>query len=181
MKTQPRCLPLPAFLLILSAPVDAGVFQKTSLERMVEQCDAIVIGQVFSKRSYWDERRRFIVTDNTILVSETLKGTPRLSLVVKSLGGEVGNLGMINTASETFTPGEKIVLFVVEGEEGKWLTLNMAQGKFRLIKDEQRQETYVQGALPGGTFSETRKQDVDGWKLESFINTVRALAAGSRK
>lgn len=169
-------------LLMLSGwiQLQGGLFRRVSLQEIVEQADAIVVGQVFTQRSYWDAERRFIWTDSVIQISQAVKGTPPSILVVTSMGGEVGNEGMVNTAAEIFRPGEEVLLFLIrEGQQ--WRTLNMAQGKFDLRPDPDTGEVRIQGALPGGVLTEKSGAGVDGWRLRHFLSAVRELAARSTR
>ncbi|MBI4445811.1 MAG: hypothetical protein HY645_07860 [Acidobacteria bacterium] len=182
-----RCFRIGPMLLLLVLVLTstqwlaAGVFQKGSLKKAVDDSSAIIIGQVFSKKSYWDDAHRFIYTDSLILVSDVLKGSRQSMVTVTSLGGEVGDRGMINTASENFLPGEAVLLFLLKDARGKWVTLNMAQGKFQVVQDQVTGELRVRGSVPGGNVLEDAMQSVDGLSLQDLSNRIRGLVSGRVK
>ena len=114
-----------------------------SLTEMVEAADVIVRAEVVEQRSEWITTRdgRVIVTRLTFRVEETLKGTPRLQLLLEFLGGTVGDMTMRFSDVPTFDVGERAVLFAYTTELMVSPVVGVMQGRFpvRLSPDGERE------------------------------------------
>ena len=77
--------------------------------------DAILTGRVISIAYGRDPQVPYIYTYVTIEIDEHIKGLGRVTeLVVKQLGGRIGDLAMVVYDQATFTVGEEVLLFLVE-------------------------------------------------------------------
>ena len=78
-----------------------------------------------------------IVTYTRVRVEETLAGTPSgAELLVRTMGGQVGKIGQVVHGEAVLRPGERSVLFVRPGEDGRLAISGMAQGHYPLRADE---------------------------------------------
>jgi hypothetical protein len=102
-----------ASLLALAAlPAAASVTTALDLRELVTEAEHVVLATVVSQRSSYDARRR-IVTDVTLRVEDAMKGgrAAGATLVVRRLGGAIGDLGMRVEGEASFADGERVVLF----------------------------------------------------------------------
>jgi len=107
---------------------------QSEIKNLSEGADMIVTGKVVNQKSEWSSDKSKIYTNVTIQVDEFLKGSNNQNrIVIKNLGGEVGNVGETYSHVPTFQDDEDVLLFVkkstkdeslrvFEGDEGK-LTL----------------------------------------------------------
>jgi hypothetical protein len=137
--------------LLLYAPPLARSSQVTRLDTsgLVRESSDIVIGQVESASTHWNESRSAIVTEVTVRVSQTLKGAAADRLVLRQMGGEVDGMRYSIPGSPSFTLGEEALLFVWRDAAGRPQVDGLAQGKFDIAKDPATGERMVQRSLPG--------------------------------
>lgn len=115
---------------------EATVIVPLSVEEMSREAAAVVRGKVVSRQGAWDEEQRRIYTYTEVQVSETLhaKGSVPPTLVIRTLGGEVGNIGMKVSGTPQMTPGEEVLLFLrIDAlDASQFQVIGMAQGKYRI-------------------------------------------------
>src|SRR5256712_2286738 len=68
----------------------ATTVQRLGLEDLVKKARTIVVGKVTNSRTYWSADGRFILTDYSIEVDESLKGQASRSIAVTTIGGKIG-------------------------------------------------------------------------------------------
>ena len=100
-------------LLLLAGSAGAQVIPMTFSE-MLTAADTVVVGEAIDSRSEWvtTGASRAIVTRVTFRLSNTLKGTSRLLLLLEFLGGTVGDIRQDVSGVPTFDIGDRAVLFV---------------------------------------------------------------------
>ncbi len=134
--------------------VFATLVTKMSLTEMVKQSDLIIEGTVSKIQSQWNEEKTMIYTDIEINIKSAEKGSSQNNLlVIRLLGGRVGNIATIALGTPAFHRDEQLVLFLKELKPetltfflGKQTTskLSMAygitgwnQGYFKIMEDSQ--------------------------------------------
>jgi hypothetical protein len=80
--------------------------------------DVIVTGMVASLRSYWNSDHTLIFTDVTIRPEEFTKGRVDGDLVVRTVGGEVGDMSLVVEDMPVFSLGERVTANLVSAEDG---------------------------------------------------------------
>jgi hypothetical protein len=109
MRRLARALP---FLLLLAPSIaSATQVEAMSLRALVSEADRVVVGTFVDTDSHYDDRGR-IVTDETFRVDETLHGVHQATIVVRTLGGEVGDLGLVIAGEERHALGSRALLFL---------------------------------------------------------------------
>jgi hypothetical protein len=115
---------VPAVLLgalISPAPAHATTMIYVSIPALYQKSDVVVRGTVESHRSFWGERGQ-LFTDWTVRVDEVLHGRPQLRVVVRQLGGEIGEARAQIPGDAELRDGENVVLFLVEQSGLHYLT-----------------------------------------------------------
>lgn len=127
---------------LLGRPAMATVARSLSLPALVRGSSRIALITALASESRYEElgRRRRIVTDTRVRVEEHLaKGDGRVSeLMVRTLGGSVGDLGEIVHGQARLTFGEPCVAFMLQGPDGLHYINGMAQGHYPLSADAGR-------------------------------------------
>jgi len=122
---------------------DTSLATALSLEDMVNQSDAIVIGNCVETKSVWVDRS--LVTLATVSVSESLKGGAS-TLTVALPGGVDANrkipIAMTYPGAPQMTPGEDVFLFLTSDGDvaGSYTVAGFSQGKFSIVTDEDGQQ-----------------------------------------
>jgi hypothetical protein len=125
-----------------------------SLDDLVEKSEVIVVATAASKTSRWEAGH--IVTYTTITVEAPVAGGPKAgdALVVRTLGGTVGNIGQKTFGEAVLPVGAKLVLFlhalppsvVATSVAGARSVTGMEQGVLPVVVAEDKQAHI--GALP---------------------------------
>lgn len=120
--------------VLLSGPTSAraSVVLALDLDDLVGQSDEIVVAEVLGQAASWSGRR--IVTDVRLRVEETLHGRSSVAstIVVRRLGGNVGDVGMRVEGEPSFSVGERVLLFLRRTSAGLRV-VGMSQGAMRLL------------------------------------------------
>jgi len=176
------------FLLISSAPAFATVMVKIDLDGLVGRADGILVGNVEKVASHWSEDKRYIVTDVTVEVTQSVHGVADKHLVIRRLGGSVDGVGMRVSGSPMFSPGEQVLLFTEKRGNHRWI-VGMSQGVYRITRDASGRR-FVNRRLNGLTFAKkserrgvklmaaTRSSDNNGESLDTFIERIRETVKG---
>jgi len=124
------------FLIVLTT----GRFYATTVERLgledlVKKAQTIVIGKVTGARTYWSTDKKFILTDYTIEIDESMKGQAARSIAVTTIGGKIDDLELYVSGMPSFQKGENAVVFVEQS--GAYQTVvGLGQGKFTITNGE---------------------------------------------
>jgi uncharacterized membrane protein len=140
-------------LLSLARPGLATTVIIPSDDSMIVGARAIVRAKVLSVQSSFDDSKKRIFTYVTLRVQEVLKGqiTER-RIVLKQLGGQVGDSEYVVFGSPKFERGEKVLLYLDTWADGSLRVHQMFLGKFNIVKDpDTGQETVVRSSPDEGT------------------------------
>jgi hypothetical protein len=114
----------------------ATVIVPRTIEQMAQDSACVVRGRVLKSEAAWDEGHQKIYTTTEIEVLEQVHGPsePLKKVVVRTLGGEVGKIGMKVAGTERFTPNEEVFVFLRRDPVVKeaYQTVGMSQGKYTI-------------------------------------------------
>ena len=125
------------FLLCSAQSSFATTVITPSDDDMVIGARAILRGKVVAIESSFDAQTERIYTYITIKVQEVLKGqiTER-RVVLKELGGQVGDRTTVIYGNPQFKKGEKVLLYLDTWADGSLRTYQMFLGKFNIVRDD---------------------------------------------
>ncbi|MEW6207397.1 MAG: putative Ig domain-containing protein, partial [Acidobacteriota bacterium] len=134
------CLTHQAFATTVILPAD---------DDLIISARAIVRGKVLSVMSAYDEQQDRIYTYVVVKVQEVLKGdiTER-RIVLKELGGTVGDRSMIIFGNPQFAAGEQTLLYLDTWADGSLRTHQMFMGKFNIYDDPSTGQRMVVRSSP---------------------------------
>jgi len=134
MINKPLLLILAGIFLLFSS-ITATTFAPTTLEKFVRTSTIVVKVRVDKVESRWDDSHTKIYTHTTVTVLESIKGNnvPE-SIVLKEVGGKVGDEALVVHGAAHFNPGEEVILFLIYHRDRYWLH-SMAMGKFIIVED----------------------------------------------
>lgn len=110
----------------------------TDVKNMSEKADIIITGKVTQQTSSWNEDNSRIYTSATIQVEEYLKGNDsESSVVVRYLGGEVGEVGELYSHMPRFEDREEVLVFLTRDEQNSnYKVFNGSDGKINVVEDQ---------------------------------------------
>jgi hypothetical protein len=105
----------------------------TALGEVARRAETIALVTCVASESTWDPDGAVIVTRVTLRSDRVFKGNAQHTLVVYTLGGQVGPSGMGASHAARFIEGERAVVFVRQSAHGAYHVLvNGAAGKLGL-------------------------------------------------
>ena len=137
-----------AAALLASLPAAATTSEALDMRELVRRADETVVATAVDSRVHRDGHRR-IVTDVTLRVERALQGTARVGgrIVVRRLGGAIGDLGMRIEGEPSFEIGGRYLLFLrrLPGT-GVLRPVGMSQGVMRVRRGGTAGEVVEPGA-----------------------------------
>jgi hypothetical protein len=116
---------------------------------MVIGARAIVRGKVGVIESSFDEQSGRIYTYITVKVQEVLKGQIAVrKIVLKELGGQVGDKINLVYGNPQFKKGERVLLYLDTWADGSLRTYQMFLGKFNIVNDPITGEDFAVRSSP---------------------------------
>ena len=120
---------------ILSAvSAQATIVVARSVEQLAADAVMVVRARVNSQWSAWTPNHRRIDSFTELEVVDTWAGKAPEAIVVRTIGGRMGGVGMRISGTTRFEPGEDVVLFLSKdlAEAGGYRVLGLSQGKFKV-------------------------------------------------
>ncbi len=123
---------------IISRPALASLARAVPVDELVGRSQHVMVGEPLDAWSVWERigQRKHIVTYTRVRALELLAGAdPKEDeLLVRTLGGRVGELGELVHGEAKLTLGARGVLFVMPARGVLGVTA-MAQGHYPLLRD----------------------------------------------
>jgi len=169
-----------AVLCLLASAASATVFQPTSDRQLVDRSDAVVIATVRDAASRLDDHGH-VVTDYRFDVEQTLKGTPAGTITVSEIGGVAESRFTFISDSASYTPGERVMVFLRKRGDGTYFTTSMAMGKFSFTRTA-RGESVVTRDVSELRDDPARLVDgfaqfVKGGKIDAYHTTLTPITS----
>lgn len=123
-------------MLAIAAEAQATIVVPMTIEEMAVEAALVARGRVVNTQAAWDDAHRRIYTYTEIQILERIHAPSAVpdSIVVRTLGGEVGNIGMKVSGTPKFTMGEEVVVFLRLDpiDPQQFQVIGMSQGKFHV-------------------------------------------------
>ncbi|MFN2239179.1 MAG: PKD domain-containing protein [Thermoanaerobaculia bacterium] len=114
--------------LAFALPGGATTIVMPTDPQMIEKSPVILRGTIVSSEPV--EIRDGIWTETRVEVEEILKGDAADSVIVREVGGRIGDRETVVFGSPEFTPGESVLLFLWPSPRGDYQTMDLFLGKF---------------------------------------------------
>jgi hypothetical protein len=132
---------------LAARPAAASLVLAMDLGELTQRAERIVVGEVTSVRSAWDQKHQKILSTIEVRVAEAWKGQMpgdgRMTIVQP--GGVADGIEMRVHGLPMFVPGERAVLFLRGGQAQPMSVVGMGQGKRGLSFDPARKRWMVDG------------------------------------
>lgn len=126
---------------LMARRVAASVARALSLSELVGQSQHALIGTPVDAFAQWETigQRSRIVTYTSLRVLQPIDGRQPESdeLIVRTLGGQVDDIGQVVPGEAVLARGEPAVTFLTKVNEGLFAVTGLAQGHYRLLPDSQ--------------------------------------------
>lgn len=125
--------------LCLPKVAGATLMRGLSLEQLARSSELILLGTALEANAHWETLggRRRIVTDTRVRVDDVDKGAPASEVMVRTLGGTIGDVAALVFGEATLNLEERAVLFLAE-QGGVQRVTGMAQGHYPLHLDAKK-------------------------------------------
>jgi len=139
-----------ACLLLLISLLNAQSTRATTVamvpdDDLIVSSRVIVTGTVMSTTSAWDDTGTVVWTYVEVLTDRVLKGNvSQRRIVLKQLGGSVGESGLRVFGQAGFSPGERLLLYLNTGPDGTLHAAHNFIGKFSVKKDASDGREFVE-------------------------------------
>jgi hypothetical protein len=156
---------LATLLLLGGAPLVAtiglsprGAAAATAIELgmsdLVSGSTLVMAGTALEARSNWEgdasTHGRRIVTYTRVRVDRLLDGPARSEVWIRTLGGEVGDIGQQVAGEAVLRPSEPTLLFLRDRIDGTYAVVGMAQGQYLLETRPENGVVRVRAPREGG-------------------------------
>ncbi|HET6417636.1 MAG TPA: hypothetical protein VFG22_15165 [Polyangiales bacterium] len=124
--------------LLFTSPAHGSIVQGLDLEELVSNADRIVLGRVVLSESFPRPNGQ-IATWHRIEVKRELRGhaPDETEVIVETLGGQLGDLGMRVEGEPSFEVGERVIVFIRDGGPyTAFRPVGMGQGVMRVRKEQ---------------------------------------------
>lgn len=125
---------LVAALALAALPTFASTFIHMPQHDLVAQADSVIHGRVIDVNTFWSDSGRIIITEATIKVDDVLVGNADSTVVVRTFGGQIGDIRAEAHGFPTFKMGENVLLFLqAEEADNSIRVLGYQEGQFRVV------------------------------------------------
>jgi hypothetical protein len=175
----------------VGAPAGASTFARVGLDDLVAANGLIVVGEVLSTRSYWNDPGTLILTEVQVAVSEILEGRlgePEITVTLP--GGTVRGETVAVVGGAELIPGSSYVLFLSKGDlpgaGGVRVVREHSQGVFEIQLGKEGLRAISQAArlalVPDGLGNAVALGGAQGMPFQAMRQSVRDLVErGARK
>ena len=174
---------VPACIIWTAAVAGASVMRYLSLEDQCDQAEVIVVATATSQSSSWADNRLRIYTDTNFEVEQTVKGDVGGVIIVRQLGGQVGDVAQVAAGAPVFVPGERYVLFLDPRPDGKFRVVGFSQGCYPVVAGSGGKARVMpsMAASSGAHFIDgPQGKALSTQSLEEFLGRIRHLLKQSR-
>lgn len=158
----------------------ASIARRLGLEELVAASTNVVVGRCVGVESAWTADRSRIVTTARFAVAQDLVGDAAGEVLVETLGGEVGGMGMYVAGMATFEVGRDEVLFLTSRGGEPFAVVGMAQGQFRIQFPTSTAHPIVERRFEGLELVGADDTRLANQSLSHFLRMVR-VAAGANE
>lgn len=143
----------------------------------------IVTGRVISVLSAWDDHGSMAWTYVEVATDMVLKGGLEKTIVLKQMGGTVGESGIQVPGQPKFAPGERVLLYLNADKDGSLHAAHAFVGKFSIVRDSAGRDFVersidsrdVQFLLQANDRDVTNRAPLDAY-VETIRDTLRSEA-----
>jgi hypothetical protein len=168
-------------IFILAGSIYSLTVEKISLEELSQEADLIIYGRVISSESEWENQSPGnINTYSEISIFEKIKGEAENSIIIKQMGGTIGEFSDIVSGTPILKPEEEFVFFLVN-HNNEWLIHSIALGAYRIFQNERGTNLIYNEFLVGPADNRSislitpQAEGEEVYELNDFLSSVRSF------
>jgi hypothetical protein len=143
--------------LLLCPSTGGTTLARMSLAEMSQAAPVIVRAKCVANTVDWEEGEIWTFTE--FKVEETWRGEAHAHIMVRLLGGRLGNITSTVSGVPRFRTGEEVVLFLESAPRGNFSIVSWEQGTFRIRRDlRTSQEVITQDTAASPAFDPAARQ-----------------------
>ena len=176
------CRLIPRLLSVLLVLVFAHSTKATTAvmipdAELIVNSRIILYGRVISATSDWDSSHSMVWTYVEVSVERLLKGElTQTTIVLRQLGGTVGESGIRIDGQPVFTPGERVLLYLNTGADGTLHAAHNFMGKF-VVKTDSTGAEFVERSVDQNEIEILASADAgevtNRASLQTYLRTIR--------
>ena len=151
-----------------------------SIEQLTVSSTKVVRASAISSESSWDAEHAHIYTFTHFKPLETLKGGADSEIVVRQMGGRVGNIEQRVSGVRRWNAGDESVLFLRPSEAGNGVmaVVGLFQGNFAVQRTSRLKEAIATNGVPDAMQLDTNSGAVTQFRAAQFpLNELRQRVA----
>ena len=160
-------------VVVAAVPAFATTVQRMELPALVSASDAIVQGRVESVEARWENNLAYTYT--SVTVDDPLKGDRRRAVLIRQLGGKIGNLNVTVSGMPQFKQGDQVIVFLKGRRDGTFDVVGLNQGKYEIVNDTAIANVSGLTLVNEKTGRLEEAGFVDKAPLEAFKTKIRGL------
>jgi hypothetical protein len=159
--------------LLVCPSASATTFARISIAEMTHAAPLIVRARCVANTVDWEEGEIWTFTEFEI--EETWRGNTSAKIVVRLLGGRLGNITSTVSGVPRFHSGEEVVLFLDPAPRGNFSVVSWEQGTFRIHRNQRTKEEVVsQDSAAFTTFDPATRQFATNGTKRQTLRSFRA-------
>lgn len=169
-------------LWLAAVTAQATVLLPADLGDLAREAQAIVRGRVDAVQGQWAADHHGIETIVTLVVESSLKGSLPGAVQFRVPGGRVDHYRTVLVGAPSFTPGDRVVVFL--GSSGPAIphVLGLSQGVFRIVSPAGGAPVVIPPAvMPSSTTVPVVRGERAPLALSDFEQKLRDLVAGAAR
>jgi hypothetical protein len=170
-------------VMILAGSAAATTVLQMEIEDMIPMAPLVLVGEVNQIESSYTADKTRIYTRVWISPTEVLKGPAQTgTVVVKTIGGQVGDTVAFLPGAPRFERGERVLVFLEPRQDGEgYLTIGFFQGKFKVFNDPKTGREMLLRDTPTQGVSVVARDANHFDSPARSLDEVRALFAGGER
>src|SRR5712692_2091505 len=167
-----------ALSFLTALPARATTVVMLSDTDLILNSRLILTGTVISTTSVWDDTGSMVWTYVEVLTDRILKGeVPEGTIVLKQLGGTVGESTVRVFGQPGFTAGERVLMYLNAGADGTLHSAHNFMGKFSVVQSPSDGKEFVERSVDAGDvelLSQTSGGEVtDRAPLSAYVEKIQ--------
>lgn len=165
-----------AGLVLHGRPAEASIARAVSLRELVSGSERGLVATALAAESRFETvgGRRRIVTYTRVRVDEVLGGPNDGSeLLVRTLGGKVGDVGQVVHGEAVLLLGEPALVFLGPSPEGPLVVTAMAQGHYPIRADKSGERRVLPSPRLGELVGQGAARELSGKRVSEATSLVR--------
>lgn len=165
-------------------PSEASIVQALDLDELVGQSDRILLGKVVFSESF-QRPNGMLGTWHRVEIEDDIRGNAsgEREVIVETLGGQLGDIGMRVEGEPSFSIGERVILFARgRGSHSTFRPVGMGQGVMRVRTDrgvetvtQTREGMMLMRRNAQGQLRKSLGALPDQERLDIFLSRVRTI------